>query len=195
MKSICILGVDGTGKSSLVKKIVETIGHDKAVVQYMGSKQWETKMAIYYHKPGKKTMIRSLLCSLSVIFDMYYRVYKHVFKNKVIVFDRYVDELFINLEMEEGRARSRMKKKMYSFFFGKFFYRPSVTFYLTCPADISISRKDDIVTREDAAKLIDRKNIYDHFYKRKPSVITIDTGKNDLKQTLCTVMSAIDKIK
>lgn len=194
MKSICVLGVDGTGKSTLVQMIFDALGAEKSVVQYMGSKRWETSFARNFHNSANTSLIGSFLCALSVVWDLYVRVYKHRFNNRIVIFDRYADEQFLNLNMGTNDSKNRFKKFFYTFWFKFFFYRPTVTFYLTCPADVSIARKDDIVTEDDVARLRERKTLFDDYYIGKPGVMTIETDKNSLEQVLSLVLEEIKNI-
>ena len=52
IKSVAVLGVDGTGKSTVVRALQDYFGAERTVVQYMGLKDWETFFArICYNHP------------------------------------------------------------------------------------------------------------------------------------------------
>ena len=48
--SVCITGVDGTGKSTAVKRLSDYFGNEKSEIQYMGSNQDGRKISV---KAGK----------------------------------------------------------------------------------------------------------------------------------------------
>lgn len=195
LKSICIVGVDGTGKSSLIQMLAQTIGETKAIVQYMGLKDWESGFGKkYLSKKGGGGILSSFMKVIAIFVEMYHRVYKYRGSDKVIIFDRYVDERIISREMSKKSGKSDMLNKIYKLFFLHYFHRPILTFYLECPIDYSIKRKDDITTDADIDNLKKSKAAYDQYYKGKADVIIINTSENNQQQTLQIVLSECKKV-
>lgn len=187
--SICVVGVDGTGKSTIVKMIAEMFGDDASVVQYMGQKNWETGFAkVFAEHPLK--VIR-LVRPIAVIVEYYYRVYKHNGSKKIVIFDRYVDELMISLR-DETEWKRRIVAKIYKLFLGNRFYHPTVTFYLTCDVGISLCRKDDIESKEQIDALKKVKGKLDEYYMNEKNVV-IDTGLNSIENTLMIIRNRLQR--
>lgn len=179
-KSICVCGVDGTGKSTIVNLIADMFENETSVVQYMGQKNWETRIAKFFAEHPLK--IIRVVRPIAVIVEYYYRVYKHNGLKKIVIFDRYVDELTISFIDAEGWKR-RIVAGMYKFFLGNKFYHPTVTFYLTCDIEISLSRKDDIKSTEQIDALKKIKKRLDEYYMNEETVV-INTGLNSIENTL-----------
>lgn len=185
--SICVCGVDGTGKSTIVKMIADMFENETSVVQYMGQKNWETGIAKFFAEHPLKGM--RIVRPVAVIVEYYYRVYKHNRLKKIVIFDRYVDELMISLIDEKGWKR-RMAAEIYKFFLGNKFYHPTVTFYLTCDIEMSLSRKDDIKSDEQIEALKKSKKALDEYYMNGENVV-INTGLNSIENTLKIIKNSL----
>lgn len=191
-KSICIAGVDGTGKSSTVKNLCKIIGKEKSVVQYMGARQWESRLGIkYFVEDYYSGPFKPIMWVVSYIYEMYYRYYKHKGEGKIVIFDRYAFEHAVfRSDVENG-----FKGKLYSFIFKLaflwFYPKPNKTFYLICPLEVSLSRKSDITTKQEIASLERNKRILDDFYQRRKGVVVIDTTKENEESVISHIMSEI----
>lgn len=187
--SICIVGVDGTGKSTIVKMITEMFRNETSVVQYMGQKNWETGIAKAFAEHPRK--ILRVIRPIAIIVEYYHRVYKHEGSHKIVIFDRYVDEAMIVLKDETDWKR-KMIAYVYKFFLGNRFYRPTVTFYLTCDIDVSLQRKDDINSEEQVKALIGVKKKLDEYYMNQANVV-INTGLNSIGETRKIIRQRLQK--
>ena len=181
VNSICVVGIDGTGKSTVVKLMYEMFGKDNSIVQYMGYKNWETKIAKRCLDSSNKAS--KLARHISIIIEFYYRIYKHRNTRKIIIFDRYVDERILALKSDET-WKKKIIKEIYIFFLKKIFYQPTITFYLTCDLEISVHRKDDINTQAEIKCLTESKERLDKYYINKENVMVIDTSHNSIEDTL-----------
>lgn len=173
VKTICFVGVDGSGKSSTIELLRDQLGDKKVCVQYMGAKLWETKIGRKYH--GHKiphTWKNGVMFNLSLIYEMYYRVLKHHGEDKIVFFDRYVDELVIYRES----GNNKIIAALYHIFFRWLFPRPEATFYFTCPIEISVKRKDDLSSEMAIGRLERNKKLLDGYYCKKKGVCVIDTS-------------------
>lgn len=194
LKSIAVLGVDGTGKSTIVKAIYEYFGSDKALVQYMGLKEWETWPArICTTMPWAKVFGRFV--RLAVLYELKRRVYKHNHRKKIVIFDRYVDEQVLQFCKTKQNLFGKIMEGLFKRVFWKSFYRPTMSFYMTCNLEVSIARKDDINSSQEIDRLKINKTLMDSFYKKRNDVITIDTTSMPIDETLNIIFKKIEEEK
>lgn len=193
LKSIAVVGVDGTGKSTVVQSILDYFGGDKAVVQYMGLREWETPLAQKCY--SKKSAFWYRLARFATINELHHRVYKYKNDQRIVVFDRYVDEQILQFRKHRKTIFGYVGELLYKWSFGKRFYRPSLLFYMTCDLEVSIARKDDIQSEDDIRRLKQNKTLMDAFYKDRPGVFCIDTTKLTIEETLNEVISVIKEKK
>jgi len=173
---VAITGVDGSGKSTIVKELHSIMGNNSAIV-YMGKKDWQTKIANYAFE---KKRFPSIVNILILYFEFWYR-YLKTFKNtKVIIFDRYPTEMYL--------TQTGIRKKVYYLLFNILFPKPSYTFYLYCPVEFSLDRKDDI---EDIDEFKIRKKLYDKLYLHN---ISFDTSKLTKRQVLKNIVKKIKNL-
>ncbi len=168
-KSICIIGVDGTGKTTTIENI-QKILTDKAIVQYMGYKNFKTKKAKRYFSSNKKGFVHQLRIFFILYYEMLYRYFECRFSNKIVLFDRYVDEIFIN--------RNKFSKLVYKILFKYMFPRPKIIYYLYCSSESSLSRKDDIEDK-DKFKLMKKRFDKELLNNKKCKCINTDIKNED----------------
>ncbi|WP_159443113.1 hypothetical protein [Succinivibrio dextrinosolvens] len=183
VKSICVVGVDGTGKSTVVR-LLHTQFFPKSIVQYMGQKEWETKLARYIFDENNSIankFIKKILKPIAVIYDLRHRVYKYKTFNEIIIFDRYADEQILQYEKYGKSIFNRPAEWLYNIFFKTFMYNPTLTVYLQCSIDTSLCRKNDINTDDEINRLKKSKMIMDKYYTKKSDLI-IDTEMNSAEQ-------------
>ena len=180
--SICVAGVDGTGKSSTIDMLKEQLGEDCVCVQYMGARLWETSVAQKYIGasvlPKCNKIKMEVMRIYALIYEMYYRVYKHRKTDKIVVFDRYASEQSIFREANSKGIFGKTASFFYTFFLLWLFPKPDLTFYLECPIEVSISRKTDINSKEEIEGLKRNKKLLDDFYENRHKVIVFDTSKD-----------------
>lgn len=164
--NIVIQGVDGTGKSSTILELSKIMGRNVSV-QYMGRKHWETKFATRRFQKKKKGNLSPILNIISLYVEMFKRVSKNLTKNRVIIYDRYPSEIYLQ---EKG-----IKKKVLKILFETLFFKPKYSFYLTCPIDVSVERKSDITSAELVEKLKKKKLSFDQYIRMKNKARVLDT--------------------
>lgn len=101
-----------------------------------------------------------------------------------IIFDRYVWELCLG----DNKFRNFIYQLFYSFY-----PHPHYCFYLTCDENISMERKEDIVTEEDRRILHSNKIKYDSYFKDKKWIYTIDTSSLTSRETLDIIFRELEK--
>lgn len=193
MKSICILGVDGTGKSTVISKLSNYFG-DSAVVQYMGLKNWETKIARFFYSNCSNNSIILWLRQLVHILELYHRVYKWKKSDKIVIFDRYAYEQVLQYNKRRVSIKGKIMRTIMSIAYGKFFYKPTYTIYLKCDPDVSIKRKDDITTQEEIENFMKNKKIMDEYYTKQSDVVVLDTTSVSIDDTVGNILNIVGKI-
>lgn len=180
-KSICILGVDGTGKSSATAALKKYIGQT-AEIQYMGLHSYLTRYARMRYGMGNQSKGRfSVLKNFIALYiEMWYRIIRHWPHPKIIIYDRYTWEFIIPLK--------GIKKIAAKLLYKTFFPKPRYAFYLYCPVEVSLSRKNDI---DDVAGFIDMKNSYDAAFLNSRKIISIDTSINDINDVIKKISSSL----
>ena len=164
-KSIALLGVDGSGKSTTVKALQNLLG-TKCCVQYMGFREMETSWGKEYYASGKRFKFK-LLPFIGIYLEMWYRYLKNRFNNyKIIFYDRFPWEAYDN-----GFGKYKV---LYFVLFKLLFPRPKKVYYLYCSVQTSLARKDDILNE---TLFINMKERFDKKYKDKKSICSFDTDK------------------
>lgn len=192
IKSTCIVGVDGTGKSSTIEQLKERLGEENVVVQYMGARMWETKLAQkYIGTEGRENLFRSIMIVTAFPMEMFHRVYKHRGTNKIVIFDRYVYEQIVVRKAKGGGLFNKIVTSIYSILFNRVMYKPGLTAYLKCPIETSLARKNDIQTREELDNLKRNKCVLDKYYTECKGTIVIDTSETSQNDVVNTILKAM----
>ena len=162
-KTIAIIGVDGTGKSTLINQLQERLG-DMAVTKYMGSVRFEDPRISEYEKKESLSIVDIIKIQLLIYKCFWNRYRSAVMTNKLVLFDRYVNERYINAK---GKYKI-LNTLLYKCFFPK----PSHIFYLYCTAETSLKRKDDI---PDKSVFIAMKKRFDDYYLNKKNCFCLNS--------------------
>lgn len=166
-KTVAIIGVDGSGKSTSVDALKEHYG-DLIFTQYFGFRQHKTNLAKKRYKGYKHIPIISFFIDCFVLFyEMKYRYREAIASRKrILIFDRYPWEAYDN-------TYGKIAKIINFIVFKAPFRKPDGIVYLHCPVDVSLSRKDDIT---DVMGFKRMKLNFDETYKNLPGVLEIDTS-------------------
>lgn len=162
-KTIAIIGVDGSGKSTLIEQLQNRFG-EKAVTKYMGSVRFEDNRISVLLKKNPRTFFDSfkiLILTYKCFWDRYQNALK---SKKIVLFDRYVNERYIN---SSGRNKI-LAAILYKYLFPK----PSHFIYLYCSVETSMKRKDDI---PDKDAFIAMKKRFDNFYLNNKDCFCINS--------------------
>lgn len=187
--SVAIIGMDGTGKSSVIEKLKMYYG-DRCFCQYMGFKNFTTNLGKIFGEKCNKKMLDKLphLGLIIYYIAMYIEMIKRIkiakkTKREIIIYDRYAWETFIN-------STSLFNQLFSWIFFKKLFPDPTAIVYLHCKPETSFARKKDILNQEEFI-LMKRKN--DDYFKNDSSILTIDTDLNDEQNTKKIIINFLEK--
>lgn len=180
-KNICILGVDGAGKSSVIKEL-ETKLNFPVEVQYMGSRDYLTSNMINIESLDAKKKNNSIFNIFSLLVEMWFRVVRHWGKGKVIIYDRYFWDRYLALE---GSKRI-IGKILFRYLYPK----PKYLVYLYCDIGTSLGRKNDI---EDIDLFKLTKEQFDNEFRRDKNILCIDTGLYNIPDVVNIILKYIDK--
>ena len=177
-KTIAILGVDGSGKSTAVKNLKNEYG-DKCSVTYMGNTRFEDSRI---ESLKKRRFSRPLVLFLT------YRCYKKRYRKGVsggefAIFDRYVHEIFINAGMG-------WYNKINIFLYKYCFPRPNKIVYLYCSEEASLRRKNDI---PDPDIFIAMKKRFDNYFLHKQGILSLDTERLSPDEITKEISNLINK--
>ena len=181
-KFICFIGIDGSGKTTLAKRIVETLYKEgqfiyvhslinvRILKPFMKLGRWlfvkgKSKKDNYQEFSEEK---RSRFSKHRILFPLYKfllfldytpQVFRKVaiplIQGKNLVSDRYVYDTLINMGLNMNYNALRIAHSINAFF--RFFPRPDITFLIDVPEEVAFSRKDDI---PDIEYLRERRHIY-----------------------------------
>ena len=182
-KNITIIGVDGTGKSTVIKNLANTL-EDKVAIQYMGFRSYETKRMKKYDKEDetKANLIKKIKMITALHYEMLYRYFKYRFTTKITIFDRYPYEAYIN--------NTRGTRLLYKLLFYTTFPKPKAKYYLYCDVETSLERKADI---PDASKFAKMKKRFDDIYLKDDKVCSIDTKHNNCEEVENIIIEDLNK--
>ena len=160
-KSIAILGVDGSGKSTAVNNLKKVLGN-QCVITYMGYKDFDD--------PKIETSKNKRFITPIIVYRIYRCFWKRYLRSvrthKIAIFDRYVHEVFLN----SGSRLKLLNTILYKYLFPM----PSKIVYLHCSVSESLKRKNDI---PDPVVFAEMKERFDHYFMSRNSVLCLDTGE------------------
>lgn len=134
-KTIAIIGVDGTGKSTVIDNVSLRLG-DNCIVKYMGSRSYEDvelEQLLTKKRMSKIELLRSIWLQYRCFWTRYNDAVR---SGKIALFDRYIHEIYLN--------SNGVFKVIYTILYKYLYPRPSSIIYLHCSANESLRRKDDI---------------------------------------------------
>lgn len=190
-KNICVIGVDGSGKSSIVNNLKGFLS-EECEIQYMGTRDHLSKIAkkrFSYGREQRKNknivskIVNSVVNITILLIEMWYRVIRHWTESKIVIYDRYTWDIYL--------SSYGIKKTIMKLLFKVFFPKPEFVFYLYCPLEVSLKRKDDIV---DIDLFKRTKQSYDKEYINSSKVISLDSSVFNIEEITDIILKEM-KIK
>ena len=178
---ISLMGVDGSGKTTLAKKLHKIFKNSK----YLHLKPYvlfqDRRVVIKDpHNQKKSSFIISLLRILSWLIS--YKIFFYQNKSKKIyIFDRYAHDILI----DPIRYRYSLSKSLTKFIL-KFFPKPNLWIFLNPSLKTIKSRKLELSDRELKRQILD----YTHFFKNQKNVLKLNKyieKKKIIKITTSTI--------
>lgn len=170
MKLVCITGIDGTGKSTLARGVVETLrGQDRDVVYSYGRAYPIISRAVMaagrvvalrgkdpwrdyqdYDASKKSTLKNRWLATgytLSILCDYFVQLWVKLLltmrPNRLVVLDRYVyDTVISDLAVHLNYSERAVQRAIDLCL--KLLPKPQLTLLLDVPAEVAYARKDDV---------------------------------------------------
>jgi len=214
MKVICITGIDGAGKSTVVNALSDRLeSEDKSVSRIYGRyvdtllrpPMYFARKLYFGENVGddsddstrmerKKNVLssgtsRSLYEAL-LLFDYTLYIWSKYLLNldaDYVIFDRYVfDTVLKHLSRHMAYMTAELSRKYESYV--RFFPEPDHVFFLTISIETALQRKDDIPSRE---YIEEQKDLYDTFFDRLDGATYLD-GEEPVDDIIDTIMGEID---
>jgi thymidylate kinase len=199
-KFVVVMGVDGSGKTSNIDRLIDHIGIDKCEYIHMGNKSnflWTTKLITKlrnrkkglnlnksrFESPKNQAAepngiikkIINLIHNLNLYLEVWTHIYWRLFKN--ILFTR-CEYMFVDRYIYD------LYKKNYHMFLFSLYPKPDYVFYLDAETDVLYKRK-----KEHSAQVLDEFKLrYSAFLKRQSfsPVMRIYTG-NSIEESVTTI--------
>jgi thymidylate kinase len=153
-KNFAILGVDGSGKSTLIKELANKFGN-KCVITYMGSRSYEDDRLETLLKKKKCTRLEFYEIIIRRYICFWKRYINSIRSRRIVLYDRYVHEIYIN--------SSEHYKLLYTILYKYLYPSPKYTIYLYCSVEESLRRKNDIPDPIEFRKMKERfDNVFLH---------------------------------
>jgi thymidylate kinase len=202
---ICLIGIDGAGKTTLSRNLVKRLNQEgifsvyvygrtvpilSRLLMWVGRNMFLKKNDLKKDYPeytsAKLSMMKNpflkWLYFLSVMIDYYlliwFKLLLHVFRKEVIVLDRYLYDTVINDLAAHLNYSSDQTKEMINRGF-RFLPIPDQTFLIDLDPQLAFSRKEDVV---HISYLTDRRNRYLDLHSRPEIVVLSGEDKPDLIQ-------------
>lgn len=176
-KTVALLGVDGSGKSTAVENLKALFG-EKCEIIYMGYKDFDDPRIT--RLDGRRVAMPFVRF---LIYRCYWRRFLYGVKmNKIIIFDRYVHEVFIN----STGYQKWINTLLYKYLFPK----PRLIIYLHCPVSESLKRKTDIPNAENFEKMKER---FDRYFLTQKGVLCLDTYDMSIEEITNTIYNHINQ--
>lgn len=185
-KLICIVGIDGSGKTTLAQRLAADLDRDGAPARYVWcrfeSKALARALRVYHalsrrkgragyavHKGRKKRLFSHPL--LGGAYERFVRwsyarqirrlIVRPLRRGVTVVCDRYVYDSAVDLALDRSRPASHAVAVADRFL--AWVPKPDVVVHLDVPAEVAFARKDDV---PELSYLTDRQAVYEELARR-----------------------------
>lgn len=188
---IAVIGVDGSGKSSLIKQLNKSLKKNYVKIKNLHLRPYLllTDKRTIINKPHNKKKLLSRIESFIMII-MWLFIY-HIFffinlrkKNQLITFDRYANDLLV----DNIRYQYNLSKKITQFILN-FFPEPNLWIVLKAPIQTIEKRKKELPTKELKRQMKE----YLSFVKKKDNIIVVNT-KLKMKKNILLIIKKMKSI-
>jgi thymidylate kinase len=170
MRLVCVIGIDGAGKTTLARRTVAELRSQDRPARYLYGRTYPmlSRLLMFLgratilrkqdlwrdyssYTESKQAAMRSpLLASVyasAVLVDYYVEMWVKllpvVFTDQIVVMDRYVHDTLVNeLAAQLDFDRSQLARATRAM--ARLLPRPSLAFLIDLPPEIAFSRKDDV---------------------------------------------------
>jgi thymidylate kinase len=186
---LAVLGVDGSGKTTLSKKILKKISNNKIKTKYLHFRPYLFLLdkRTVNKNPYKNDSINLKFFSLIklIIWFFTYKIFflkKNLSKFKFIIIDRHI----FDIALDTRRYNLNLTKKLISNILN-FFPKPNLWLVLDARVNLLLKRKKEIRKTE----IIKLKKIYLNFAKKTKNAIVINTNKS-IQSSLSLIIKKIN---
>lgn len=186
--SICFLGPDGSGKTTLIKGIMSKnifinnyYYHLKPLMKKSISK---TSIVTNPHREKQYSYFKSFLKLILFIFQYNYGWFKNIFplkfKSSLIVFDRYYDDIMVDHRRYRYKGGIRLAKLV-----RYLIPKPEIYFVLVAEPFIIQSRKKEVEFHELNRQIFEYKRLVDN---KRYILIDVSENSNDLIMNISKII-------
>ena len=172
---LAVLGVDGSGKTTLIKKLSSKIRTNKKKIKYIHFRPYlffvDKRTSV--KNPHKKEPFDLKIFSIFklLIWFISYRIFflkKNLSKYEFVIIDRYIYDVVLDVKRYNLKLSLNIVKKILNFI-----PKPNLWIILDAPISVLQNRKDELKISE----LLILKKKYINFAKKKKNSMILNTKK------------------
>lgn len=189
---ISFMGPDGSGKSTLIKRLSNRLKKNYVNIKYLHLRPYLfllDKSTVNRSPHNQKPPLLQFQSFIKILLWLF--IYQFFFlikckkKNQLVFFDRYAHDLLI----DPKRYRFNLSKKITKFILD-LFPKPNLWIILKAPIKLLEKRKKELPTKELKRQMI----MYEKFAKKTPNSVVINTNLS-IKNSLLLISKKIKSIK
>ena len=187
---ITLMGVDGSGKSTLIDKIKKNYSKKFNAIKYLHLKPYlylfDKRTVI--KNPHKKKLNSNFFNIIKLLFwlveyKIFYSIYSKK-ENQLIIFDRYVHDVLIDPIRYQISLSNKILKKIVNLF-----PEPDIWFILKAKPKTIFKRKNELSISEISRQ----NNLYTKIFQNKNKAVLINTNLS-VKKNMKTIIKKINLI-